>query len=298
MSSLKIDNWGSWKIAWVQSSDIQGAVNAVKEGKVDGLGISSYHGFSGKDISFLDAISDDVTGLIFPRADDFNIAPIEKFKNLRHLVLTDPKQSLDLSQMMYLEDLSLDWLPQSKLPDAKSPLRRLHLRRYKAKDHDLSQLPSYPHLETLGLVLGNLTSLAGVERFRSLKNGDFSYLTKLESIKDLAKTPVETLVFDACKKAADDLPSLSKCPHLKMLGFHGGGELESLKFLNSFKTLEDFRFVRTKIKDGDMTPLLKLKSVNFINQRGYSHTSEQIREMIGAPPFIWDQTKGKSNSEA
>jgi len=195
--------------------------------------------------------------------------------------------------MMDLEDLSLDWLPKSKLPSANAPLRELGLRRYKSESHDLNELPVYTHLETLALTLGNLTSLAGVERFHSLKKADFAYLMDLESIKDLAKTPVETVVFDACKKTAADLPSLAECPHLKMLGFHRGGELESLRFLNSFETLEDFRFVRTKIKDGDMTPLLKLKSVNFINQRGYSHTSEQIREMIGAPSFVWDKTKSE-----
>jgi len=95
MSSLKSDKWGKWKIAWVQSSDLQSAIDGVKEGKVDGLGISSHHGFSGKDISFLNAVTDDLRGLVFPRADNFNIALIEKFRKLRFLVLTDPKQSLD-----------------------------------------------------------------------------------------------------------------------------------------------------------------------------------------------------------
>jgi hypothetical protein len=286
-------DWGTRKVAWVQSSDLQEAINAFEKGEVDGLGISSYKGFSGSDISFLSQISEKLTGLLLPLAGEYDLGILSSLGKLKYLRVLDTNQSLDLRHLRCLEELGLDWHSSVYLPDVDVPLRSLGLRGYKAKSKDLTELPAYRGLEDLELIQGNLTSLAGVERFTSLKKGDFAYMTKLESIKNLAKTPVETVMFDSCKKVAGDLPLLSKCPNLKMLGFHGGGELESLKFLNSFKSLEEFRFVRTKIKDGDMTPLLKLKCVNFTKQQGYSHTPEQIREMIGAPPFVWDQTNKK-----
>ncbi len=154
--------------------------------------------------------------------------------------------------MTDLEDLSLDWLPQFKLPGASAPIRKLCLRRYKSQTHNLSQLPAYSQLTTLGLVQSNLTSLAGVERFANLTNGNFAYMTKLEIVKPLAQTSVHELTFEACKKIKD-LAALSQCPKLEILRYANCADLESLSFLNSFHSLQEFRFVKVTIKDGDMS---------------------------------------------
>jgi hypothetical protein len=90
----------------------------------------------------------------------------------------------------------------------------------------------------------------------------------------------DTLTFEACKKIKD-FAVLAKCPRLRTLRVLNCGELESLRDLALFPQLEDFRFVKTKIRDGDMSPLLRLKRVGFLKNANYSHTPEQIQQAIG-----------------
>ena len=54
------------------------------------------------------------------------------------------------------------------------------------------------------------------------------------------------------------------------------GNLASLAFLNKLLALDEFRFVKMEVLDGDLTPLLRLKSVGFIDKRSYSHTCAEV----------------------
>lgn len=279
---MQIADWGPRKIIWVQSSNLRSAIEALAEGRVDGFGISPYKGYADTNINFLREVAPKLELLVIPLAEKYDLQVIGELRKLKCLNLMGPKRGLDLRNFKDLEDLILEWNKEFYLPEADSPLKRLFLKGYKPKSSDLSELPPYRRLEILQFVQGSFASLSGIERFGKLEKAEFAYATKLEYVRDLIKTKVKAVIFELCKKLKD-FKSLSECPCLVWLTLSECGEIDSLAFLSAFRHLQIFRFDGTKLKDGDMSPLLKMKSVSFTKRRDYSHTPDQIRELIGDP---------------
>ena len=67
-------------------------------------------------------------------------------------------------------------------------------------------------------------------------------------------------------------------------------------FLDRFRRLRDFRFVDTKVLDGDLSPLLslpKLESIGTMDKRHYSHTTAEIMAALAAKPKDRSSRRGK-----
>jgi hypothetical protein len=81
----------------------------------------------------------------------------------------------------------------------------------------------------------------------------------------------------------DEIRSLSR---LKKLHLNNDGEIESLKPIADLTKLESVLFYEsTDIVDGDLSPLLRLKSlsrVSFRNRRHYSHRREDFGDLYSA----------------
>jgi protein phosphatase 1 regulatory subunit 7 len=101
----------------------------------------------------------------------------------------------------------------------------------------------------------------------------------LKKVEAIGGTWVETLHIETCS-SIQDFAALAKCKSLRRLRYINCGVIGSLAPLRDFKALEEFRFVKTNVLDGDMTPLMSLKSIGFENKRHYSHTPEQIDAAI------------------
>lgn len=158
------------------------------------------------------------------------------------------------------------------------------LWHYNTKNKDFSEIPINHQIEYMELNLSNCMSFRGVERIKGVKRLELHYCTKLESDDGLSalKDSIEWLHINTSKKLRISSEILS-LKQLKVLCLNNCGAIENLKFLEYFPDLVDFRFVDTKIIDGDLTPLLKhpsLISAGFINKRNYSHKFEYIEEVL------------------
>jgi hypothetical protein len=70
---------------------------------------------------------------------------------------------------------------------------------------------------------------------------------------------------------------------IEVLRLNECGEIEDLEFLYDFPHLIDFRFVNTNVRSGDLSPLLKhktLKSVGFMDKRHYSLKSDDVDQAL------------------
>ncbi|KAA3611943.1 MAG: hypothetical protein DWQ01_07625 [Planctomycetota bacterium] len=109
-------------------------------------------------------------------------------------------------------------------------------------------------------------------------------MTKLESIaaiEELANGQLETLDCQRCKRIRDH-SAVRTVPSLQAVRFNGCGEIPTISFLNDMPNLEDFRFVNTNVLDGNLHSLLKLKSAGFFKKKHYSHTPEEVNEILAA----------------
>ena len=277
MNTFKIVDWGRWRILWVESDRLEQSLEAFTEHTADGLGISPYNGFVGNDIAFLQYVPG-LRGVVLPYAEPFDLEVLRKLPELRFLTVAGNCQAFDYGVFRRMQDLRLEWHAKVTLPGEEAiSLESLYLRGFKPRGKTLRELPAYSGLTELELNQGNVNSLSGIERFTALAKASFFYQKQLEFVEALSSTPVDTLHIEACKRIVD-LPSLARCPMLRKLRYNNCGELPSLGFLSAFSHLQEFRFVNTNIVDGDLSPLLNLKTVGFLPKRHYSHRPEDFEE--------------------
>lgn len=278
-SETKIVNWGSHSIVWVQSDDVQAALDILHKGEADGLGVSPHNGYKSNDISFLADVSN-LAGVVLPYASEYDLSHLEEIRGLQFISVAGNKQPFDYGVFSDLEQLRIEWHSKLALPEPSAKLSDLYIRGYKPKSKNLTCLPVFENLVDIEINQGNLVNLEGIERLRELSSASFFHLRQLQSVDALVGTNVGQLHVEGCKKISG-VEVLSGCPELESLRLIDCGKLRSLKFLEEFGKLDEFRFVNTVVEDGDMTPLLQMKSVGFLKKAGYSHTLEEIEQAIG-----------------
>lgn len=266
------------RIAPITQSNVTVVKRALLEDRLDGVHISHYHGYVGNSIEVLRELPN-LRALFLQEPELFDFAPVQELDQLKMLVLGARKMPVDFGRFPQLTILSTDWLAKDKFPAEFAHLELLRLDAYKPKSKDLSALPLAPNLTKLEFVHGNLETLNGIDRYPELNDVDLAYCTKLQSVSALQRTCIERIHLENCKKI-NDLDSLAGCAKLKSIRMSRSAELKTLDFLKNFPVLEEFRFVRIDVLDGDMTPLLKLKSVGFSNKRHFSHTFEEVQAVI------------------
>lgn len=287
MKQPEIIKWGRWRIAWASSANLDAVAKLLRGGEIDGVGLSPHHGYTG-DPALLNDLSS-FAGVVFTDAGSLDCHAISRLHELRFITLGGARaRGFDFSGLCNLADLRIGWHPGDVLPRGEGALESLYLKGYYPKSKNLTGLPEYENLETLELVQAGVTSLDGVERQKKIRELDVSYCKGLTTIAALVGASVERVHFEACGRIGD-IPTLSRCPRIKSIRMSSCGNLQSLGFLRASKTIEEFRFVKMEVADGDMTPLLELESVGFIDKRGYSHTNEQVsaiiaKRMADSPP--------------
>lgn len=280
----------------IESDRIDECMAYYQEHGLSRISVSPFLGFTGKDLDFLEHYPEvrgvwqssdlgriDITGLRFVES------------ALEDLSVGDSHQALDLSRFPRLETFSSEWHPGLRITAECTSLRRLSLSKYRPKSKNLTELAELPALEELSLVQGPLRSIEGVGRFARLTRLELAYLTKLDSvaaIEELSGGRLEVLDCDVCKKIGDHA-SVVRVPSLRVVKFNECGEIPSISFLDDMPQLEEFRFVDTNVIDGDLRPLLRLKSVGFFNKKHYSHTYEQVDAVIRAARPTGSKAKGQ-----
>jgi hypothetical protein len=151
---------------------------------------------------------------------------------------------------------------------------------YKQSNSTLDHLPESNSVVYLEMNLGGTRSLTGIGRLPALRRLEIHRCLKLESDEGIAEvaSTLKHLHISTCKKFTflGDLLSLK---HLEVLRLNDCGDIEDLDFLHEFPRLIDFRFVGTKVKSGDLSPILShqnLKSIGFDDKRHYNLKRKQI----------------------
>ncbi len=216
-----------------------------------------------------------------PLAEPF---PLASLTGLRSLKLDRAlPQAVDLPSLPALRSCRLSWSSAAaSLFDCRE-LERLSLAGFKTKRFDrLSRLTTLKALCLRGSNIATLEELAGLERLVHLELVISRSLADLEGVGALAG--LRSLTVNEGHKI-HDLTPLAALEKLEVLNLTDCGELDSLAPLAGLRNLRAVAFAgeKTRLRDGDLSPLLelpKLAMVMFGARRHYSHKIVK--------PWSWD----------
>jgi len=97
--------------------------------------------------------------------------------------------------------------------------------------------------------------------------------------QDIVRNTIKHLQINNSKKLKNH-DVVSNLEYLEVLSLNSCGKISSLTFLNKMFNLQSFYFVDTDVLDGDLSPLLNLGNVGFLNKRHFSHTYLEVKEII------------------
>lgn len=265
----------------IESDRIESYIDYYRDNDFDGIWINEMHGYHLDNIDFLYDFSNIAIKRIEITKKISSIEPVYSLSNtLEYLLVDNNKHPINFSLLPNLNCFRGDWLPKHESLFSHKNLKALYLWKYNAKSGDLSKIQELPSLNHLGLIQSNITSLEGIENLGSLQELELTKLRKLISVKSLyGLNSLKKLIIEQCKNV-EDLSSLGKIKSIQTLGLNDCGEIDSISFIKNISSLKDFRFVKTKVRDGDISPCLKLENAGFINSKSYSHTSEEILSAI------------------
>ncbi|MCE9578148.1 MAG: hypothetical protein K8W52_33795 [Deltaproteobacteria bacterium] len=264
---------------WVDSNRIKECLQRYRDGGIESLGVNPQRGYSLRDLSFL-AEYTDIGGLVVvhPVGGDFDLAPLLELESLNSLTISGPI-TLPVARFPKLRVLRGNWHPTLTLSGCQS-LEVLDLSGYRSAQKDLTGLPSMSALGELSVTSSNIVNTNGIERLGQLVSLELAYLPQLRRLDGIETlVALKALTLEHCKKC-DVVEKVSGLGGLEVLSVISSGELASVSFVANMPHLEEFRFVGTNVRDGDLTPLLRLKRVHFLPKRHYSHTPEQLRQAI------------------
>ena len=190
--------------------------------------------------------------------------------------------SIDFSAIPAIRHISTDWNPKIDAGIfASTELTSLWLRGYKPKSRNLSRLECFQNLERLDIIQAPMTTLAGIDKLHKLRFLDLAYCPKLADIKPLSglSETLEELEIDHCNKIPN-LTDLRNIGSLRKIMLAYCTALPSIGFIREMPKLEFLSFVETNVLDGDMTPCFNLRYAGFMNKRHFSHTYEEVRDII------------------
>ncbi|WP_338754934.1 hypothetical protein [Bacillus sp. FJAT-52991] len=211
-----------------------------------------------------------------------DISGVYHIKNLLGLSFSEVDDNrnieLDLSKLVTLKSLYIDWNKRIKGLEQLTNLKELGLWKYRPTERDLSNLKSLMNLEKLVISDSRIDSLLGIENMNKLKEINLDNLKSLVHIGDLKvlNHSLEKLVIESCKKIAD-FHELHHLYHLKELTLLGCGEIPSLKFAKNLKNIIFLNFYSTFIRDGDLNPCLHVDIVNFQDKKHYTHSLKDFK---------------------
>jgi len=274
---IEIKQWGCWRIAWVSKGNFSQCCDLLTACEIDGFGISRHHGSDFSDLREFLGVSQ-LRSLVMPFSAGFNLDHLNDMPQLRHLVVAEGVRSIDISNLINLEDLTLDMSNHVSFPSSSDNLKKLKLGNFKSLHNGLGAVSQFSNLVELELVKGDLRTLDGISELAHLHSLDLHYMKKLESLEPISDTAVAKFTVSHCKKVKD-LNTVAKCRALRVLRYHDSAALSSIGFIGECPKLIEFRFVGVDVEDGDMTPLIGLEAFAFTQKRHFSHTEKELKKL-------------------
>jgi BspA type Leucine rich repeat region (6 copies) len=269
----------SGRILILKSDAIRTEMDFYRKHHLDGISINKSHGFNSDNLDFLKDYPDIRHISISEGIKNFE--GLYTLTGLNFLILSGKKLNINFSKFASLKELSIDWGSKIQGLDSCKNLQRLSVFKYNSRTKDFSEISELVWLKELEITQSNIVTLNGLKRFEKLEKLHFAFCPKLKYLCDLegSRNSISSIIFKNCKSILnyDYVQQLKK---LKILAFNNCGEIPSIQFIKKMSELEEFRFVNTNIKDGDLSPCLKLKYTGFFNKSHYSHTYEQLNPGI------------------
>ncbi|WP_324032057.1 leucine-rich repeat domain-containing protein [Aeromonas caviae] len=246
------------------------------------LRLSQSAGWNGNDISFINYLPS-LSGVEIYSWGVKDITPLESISNLEYLGLQcEFTKAPDFSKLKKLKALKLFWRPKAKTIFSCDELNLLNVVNYPSEN--LKELNKMSLLRHLQLTSKKIKSLSGIEELSSLSILDLADCPKLEDLSGIDKCQqIEIVEIENCKRVYD-IAILNELKNLKEIVLIDCGTVKSLRPLAHSPSLESITFIGdTTIEDGELTSLLDiltLKKMWFSNKRHYSHTREQVMEVL------------------
>lgn len=266
---------GDKRTLWVESSRVAECVDFCRSQGIRAIGINAFRGYFASDLHFVANFPEvEEVDVVFPAGTRYDVNPLSMLPRLKRLRLSDPV-ALDLSKFMALEAFNGVWDRGLRLDGCRA-LRELTIGKYAARSGSLGELPTVASLESLRIVDSRVGSLRGLERFRGLRALELALLPRVESLEGLdALEALESLRCITCRKLRD-YDAIRTLSQLRTLWLVECGTMRSLSFLDGIRALQEFRFVFTKVQDGDLRPVLGINRVAFTPSRSYSHQPPEV----------------------
>lgn len=270
---------GGYESLYIDSEKIEECIAYIKANKIYDITISKYHGYVAEDIDFLNSISDIIKGVsVLDHFDDTTV--VNRLSGLERLsILENGKTTIDLENFPNLERCDImAFSERIQGLETCQNLKHLSIVKFNLRAKDLTVFPILENLKEFYLLQTNITSLDGIENFRSLKKVDISYAGKLERIEALQRlsNSIEEVQFDKCKKIKD-FGILGRLKLLEKIRLSDSGEIKTLDFINTLPSLNTITFVGTNVLDGNIKYCEGISHVGFDNKRHYTHRAEQFK---------------------
>lgn len=176
--------------------------------------------------------------------------------------------TIDFKIFKNLKTLIINWNPKVFKNVGESNLTELHLWKIKAKNFE--SLSMFSSVEKLLLNKPTMTTLDGVEKFKNLKTLKLIYMANLTDISAISGAALEKLSIQNAKKITD-YSAIGACERLLRLRVIDSAPIQSLSFIDKLKGLQSFRFIKTDVIDGNLSPLLELEDVYFTHKKHFTH---------------------------
>jgi Leucine-rich repeat (LRR) protein len=243
----------------------------MRSNNVSGLVFSRYLGFRG-DMVDINESFDFVDEINILETYITDISFIKNFPNVKILnIQNDDRTKLDLSIFPKLEDIFLVWRKGVINLFNHKNIKKIRLEGYKEKVLSFGDDMELEELEISVSPVEDLTDLNKLQKLRRLQIAHLRCLEDSLWLRNLKN--LEVLNISSCKKLANSIPeNMTGLRGLKKLSLIKMGEIPTIKFISQMNNIEEIDISEgTIIADGDLSPLLELPNLKYINIQGFKH---------------------------
>jgi hypothetical protein len=235
-------------------------------------------GWSGADISFVPAIPG-IHGVDLISEKVTDVSPVFEIGGLKALSLfCRAKVAGDFLKLRKLQSVGLQWRPVYRSLFGLKSLRRINVLGF--PHIDLTCWEQNKRATFLSFSSSSLQSLAGIERFPSVKTLHLYRCRKLKSLEALADSPsIQVMHLSQCS-GVDDLAPIARLSELRILEIEDCHTIRSVAPLAQCKKLQRLQIAgNTIVTDGDFSPLrnlAELKDVLLAHRKHYLYRAEEL----------------------